>query len=332
MSPVSTVRDRHIGHTQNFLHSPRLVDRLLDRSGIAEDDLVIEIGPGRGVITGRLAARCRQVLAVEKDPLLAEELRDRFAGAANVALFAGDFLHFPMPLTTYKVFANIPFNITAAIVGKLTSGASPPVDAYLGMQREAADRFLGLPRENLAAVLLKPWFEPKVVHHFRRTDFSPAPGVDVVLLRLRQREIALVAPGEAGLYGDLVTFVFTAWKPTTCEALATFMPKRHVARIEREIGFSLAVPPGGLPFHAWPALTRAVREGAGDRVMVVKGARERLERQQAGLEKRHRTRAARSTSERLVDTLERGTDGIRQDAARPRRPGAPSVRRHRRAH
>ena len=140
---MSSLRRRRIVYSQNYLRSPRLVDRLLDRSAISGDDLVIEIGPGRGVITERLAARCRQVIAVEKDPVLVEELRARFAQGGNVALFAADFLEFPLPLTSYKVFANIPFNITAAIVGKLTSGISPPSDAYLGMQREAADRFLG---------------------------------------------------------------------------------------------------------------------------------------------------------------------------------------------
>lgn len=54
---------RRITYAQNFLRNPRLVDRLLDRSGIGAKDLVIEIGPGRGVITDRLAAHCRQVLA-----------------------------------------------------------------------------------------------------------------------------------------------------------------------------------------------------------------------------------------------------------------------------
>jgi 16S rRNA A1518/A1519 N6-dimethyltransferase RsmA/KsgA/DIM1 with predicted DNA glycosylase/AP lyase activity len=77
------------------------VERLLNRSGIGADDLVIEIGPGRGVITERLAARCRQVLAVEQDPVLVEALRIQFAHAPNVVLFAGDFLNFPLPLTTY---------------------------------------------------------------------------------------------------------------------------------------------------------------------------------------------------------------------------------------
>src|SRR5215213_10938052 len=70
--PMSSLRHLHIAHSQNFLRSPRLVDQLLDRSGIGAGDLVIEVGPGRGVITERLAARCRQVLAVEQDPVLVE--------------------------------------------------------------------------------------------------------------------------------------------------------------------------------------------------------------------------------------------------------------------
>jgi 23S rRNA (adenine-N6)-dimethyltransferase len=291
---MSAVRDRRIRYSQNFLRSPRLVDRLLDRSGIAADDLVIEVGPGRGVITSRLAVRCRQVLAVEKDPLLVEELRARLADADNVALFASDFMHFPLPLTTYKVFANIPFNITAAIVGKLTSGSSPPADAYLGMQREAAERFLGAPRETLAAVLLKPWFEPSVEYRFRPDDFVPTPAVDVVLLRLRRRETPLVAPHEAALFGDLVTCAFTAWQPTVGAALAHALPKRKVAEIARMAGVCVARPPSATSFLDWVSLANAFCAIAGEDVPAVRGARERLQQQQRGLQKSHRTRASRS--------------------------------------
>jgi 23S rRNA (adenine-N6)-dimethyltransferase len=285
-----------IAHSQNFLRSPRLVERLLDRSGIGTEDLVIEIGPGRGVITERLAARCRQVLAVEQDPVLVEELRLQFAHAPNVALFAGDFLSFPLPLTTYKVFANIPFNITAAIVGKLTSGTSPPVDTYLVMQREAAARFMGTPQETLVAVLLKPWFEPTVVHRFRPTDFFPRPGVAVVLLRLRRREKPLVASREAALFGDFVAYAFTAWQPTVREALARILPRRLVADIERTAGVSLACPPSEIPFTAWISLVDTFRTMAGERVAAVEGAHERLKRQQLHLQKVHRTRASRAPS------------------------------------
>jgi 23S rRNA (adenine-N6)-dimethyltransferase len=283
-----------IAHSQNFLRSPRLVDRLLDHSGIGSDDLVIEIGPGRGIITERLAARCRQVLAVEQDPFLVEELRGQFAHTSNVALFPGDFLSFPLPLTAYKIFANIPFNITAAIVCKLTSGTSPPSDTYLAVQREAAARFMGTPRETLVSVLLKPWFEPTVVHRFRPTDFVPRPGVAVVLLRLRRREAPLVVPGDAALFGDFAAYVFTAWQPTVREALARILLRRQVADIERAAGVSLACPPSDIPFTAWIALADVFRTVAGERVAAIEGARERLKRQQLQLRKIHRTRTPRS--------------------------------------
>jgi 23S rRNA (adenine-N6)-dimethyltransferase len=292
---MSSLQHR-IAHSQNFLRSSQLVERLLEHSGIGADDLVIEIGPGRGVITERLAARCRQVLAVEQDPVLVEELRVQFAHAPNVALFAGDFLTFPLPLTTYKVFANIPFNITAAIVGKLTSGTSPPVDTYLAVQREAAARFMGTPQETLVAVLLKPWFEPTVVHRFQPTDFVPRPGVAVVLLRLHRRETPLVASREATLFGDFAAYVFTAWQPTVREALARILPRRLVADVERAAGVSVACPPSDIQFTAWIALADAFRSVAGERIAAVEGARERLERKQLQLQKVHRTRASRSSS------------------------------------
>ena len=283
-----------IAHSQNFLRSPRLVDRLLDHSGIGSDDLVIEIGPGHGVITERLAARCRQVLAVGQDPVLVEELRGQFADTSNVALFAGDFLSFPLPLTAYKVFANIPFNITAAIVGKLTSGTSPPSDTYLAVQLEAAARFMGTPQETLIAVLLKPWFEPTVVHRFRPNDYVPRPGVAVVLLRLRRREALLVASRDAALFGDFAAYAFSAWQPTVREALVRILPRRLVVDVERAAGVSLACPPSDIPFTAWISLADAFRTVAGERIAAVEGSRERLNRQQVHLEKVHPTRAPRA--------------------------------------
>jgi 23S rRNA (adenine-N6)-dimethyltransferase len=297
---MSALRHHRIVYSQNFLRSPQLVDRLLDRSGITAADLVIEVGPGHGVITERLAARCRQVLAVERDPILVEKLGARFAHASNVAIFAGDFLSFPLPLTAYKVFANIPFNITAAIVGKLTSGTSPPVDAYLAVQREAAERFLGTPRQTLVAVLLQPWFEPTVVHRFQSADFIPRPGVEVVLLRVQRRPVPLVAPLDRDLFEDFTAYVFTAWQPTVRLALGRILPRPNVAHIERIAGVSLDRPPSAIPFAEWVSLSDTFRGVAGERVASVQGARDRLERQRADLQKVHRTRAPGSPSEDRV--------------------------------
>lgn len=295
---MSARANRRVALSQNFLRSPRLVERLLDRAGLAADDLVVEIGPGRGVITAALAARCRQVLAVEKDRALVAELGARFGGVANVALFAADALDFPLPVTEYKVFASIPFNRTAAIVGKLTSGSSPPRDAHLVVQKEAAQRFLGEPRETLVALLLKPWFAPSVEHAFRPTDFAPPPAVDAVLLRLRRRQRPLVPAADAALYGDLLAHAFAAWQPTVRAALAAALPQPAVASLAKRAGVPLDRPPSALPVEAWVALTVVCRDLFGDAPPAIRGARERLARQQAGLAKEHRTRTPRSGGRR----------------------------------
>jgi len=177
----SSFRQR-ILYAQNFLLDPYLVASLLERCSIGQDDVVYEIGPGKGIITEQLALRCKQVVAIEKDPRLSALLLQQFADRPNVTIHEGDFLHYPLPRKPYKVFANIPFNITTAIVTRLTAAQYPPEDAYMAMQKEAAEKFLGKPHESLYTVLLKPWFEVEMVHRFRRKDFVPEPGVDVVML------------------------------------------------------------------------------------------------------------------------------------------------------
>ncbi len=184
---MTAIQPRSIHYAQNFLKSQSLVERLLDRCDIGPNDVVYEIGPGKGIITECLAQRCRKVVAIEKDPVFAHALRSRFSGTASIQIHEGDFLEYRLPRSPYKVFANIPFNITSAIVSRLTTAPVPPDDTYLIMQKEAAEKFLGEPYESLYSLLLKPCFALEILHRFQRNDFAPGPRVDVVMLRLSKR-------------------------------------------------------------------------------------------------------------------------------------------------
>jgi 23S rRNA (adenine-N6)-dimethyltransferase len=283
---------RHsVAYAQNFLHSPRLVNQLLDRSTIDPDDRVLEIGPGKGIITAALARRCREVLAVEKDADLAHLLRGRFTLSPNVIIREGDFLRAPLPLPPYKVFANVPFNCTAQIIQRLTEARHPPEDIYLAVQKEAAERFMGRPRESLRSVLLKPWFEPSLVYRFRRADFIPAPQVEVVMLRLRKRGPPLIQASRAQLYRDLIIHMFTAWKPSLCAALADILSHRQIATLKGRFGVALDRPPTAVPFEHWLALFAYIDTVAPQpAVQIVLGSEARLIGQQALLDKVHRTR------------------------------------------
>jgi 23S rRNA (adenine-N6)-dimethyltransferase len=289
---VTACPRRSIVYAQNFLTNARLVDRLLDTSTIGPADTVYEIGPGRGLITARLALRCRAVVAIEKDPVLVPPLRHRFAGTPHVRIREADFLEVALPRAPYKVFANIPFNITTAIVTKLIAASCPPDDAYLVVQKEAAVRFAGLPRESLIAVLIKLWFEPAIWYRFRRTDFAPEPGADVVLLRLRKRGPPLVARADAQVFRDFVIYTFTARQPSLRHTLRGILSARQLIAACREAGVDPDSTPSEVCCEQWVRLFHAfssIADGQGRQ--AIRGAEARLKCQQAQLQKIHRTRA-----------------------------------------
>ena len=282
---------QEVTHTQNFLTSRPLVERLVEHAEIGPDDLALEIGPGRGIITDVLARHARRVVAVEKDPALAARLARRFVANPDVAIQAADFLDVPLPREPFKVFANLPFNATSEIVSRLLTAPCPPDDMHLVVQREAAERFSGLPRESLVAVLLKPWFEPSIVYRFQRHDFSPAPRVDVVMLRLRKRGPPLVDPADAQLFRDFVSYGFTAWRPSLASTLETLVGRLRARQIGREIGLPPDASPSLVPFELWLCLFQTLK--AGDRARLrarLAGSEQRLRQQQQTLSKLHRTR------------------------------------------
>jgi 23S rRNA (adenine-N6)-dimethyltransferase len=195
--------------SQNFLVSRALVRRLIRGSSITSQDTVLEIGAGTGILTEELLHAAREVVACETDARLIATLCARFKGVSNLRLFQRDFLELQLPTVPYKVFANVPFAITGEVVRKLLQAAQPPVDCYLVVQKEAADKFTLRPgRNTMAAVLYYPWWAVEVTYRFRRTDFDPPPHVDCVLMRCQPRPVPLIALSKKAAYFDFVAYRF----------------------------------------------------------------------------------------------------------------------------
>lgn len=288
---MSSAHRESLRCTQNFLKDSRLVAFLLDRSSINHNDLVYEIGPGKGIITRQLARRCRRVVAIEKDPRLAAMLLQQFADHPHVSIHAGDFLDHPLPRQPYKVFASIPFNITAAIVSRLTTAEHPPDDAYLIMQREAAAVLLGQPRASLRSILLEPDFEPAIVHRFQRSDFTPEPQVDVVMLRLRKRGPPLISHAQRQRFRDFAVYSFTARQPTLYDTLKSLLSCAQLKSISTAVGFDRRATPTSLTFEQWLHLfERFINEANAQALRTIAGSERHLLQQQKRLHKVHRTR------------------------------------------
>lgn len=189
MSQPNKNSRKSVIYSQNFTVNSSLVANLIERSSISQDDIVYEIGPGTGIITAELAKRCKKVVAIEIDKNLAKKLQTKFINVPNVEVLEENFLFHPLNELRYKVFSNIPFNITAAIVKKLTEAKNLPIDIFLFVQLDAAKKFLGAPsaKETQFSLLLKPVFDLSITHQFRRNDFRPTPNVDIVLLRIKKK-------------------------------------------------------------------------------------------------------------------------------------------------
>jgi len=286
--------NQKLRYSQNFLKDSKLVERIINQSSIGTQDLVYEIGPGKGIITEHLAKRCARIIGIEKDEELYKRLFQKFKNNDKIEIRYGDFLNYNLPkYEKYKVFSNIPFNLTADIITRLTSTVNPPEDAYLIIQDEAARKFAGLPygKERQYSLLLKPWFELKIMHNFERTDFYPIPQVKIVLLQIKKRENPLVKKEKNQLYRDFIVYGFNQWKLTLKGALKKIFTYEQLKKLSKDLDFNLSMTPTDLNFNQWLGLFNYFLVGVEEnKKALVCGSERILKYQQNQLQKVHRTR------------------------------------------
>jgi 23S rRNA (adenine-N6)-dimethyltransferase len=244
--------------SQHFLRDAAVARALIRRLPFPSGAFVVEAGAGDGLITAALADAGFRVLAVEKDERLFRLLRQRLAGQPRVACRHADFLAFPLPSVPYRVVSNVPYAITAALVRRLLHAARPPDDALLIVQREAAEKFAGTPRETRFSLLYKPWFEITMMGAVARRDFVPPPRVHSVLLRIRPRVLPLVAAGRASDYRSFITATFGQGAPEVSHALRRYVTARQVKRLGRDLGFPRDCRASQLTFDQWLGIFRFV--------------------------------------------------------------------------
>lgn len=196
---------------QNFLSSPRLVAELIGHSNIRKNDTVVDLGAGSGVIASVLARRARQVIAIEIEPDALGKLRQNMAKFDNVEVIEGDIATAKLPSGDYKVFSNIPFAMSANIVRRLTTDPVPPKTIYLIVQKQFAQKIVASDRHftSQLGAEISPWWQARIRRPLRKTDFTPPPAVDTVLLELKPREDELLPVSEQADFAKFVETCYT---------------------------------------------------------------------------------------------------------------------------
>lgn len=201
---------------QHFLVDPNILEVIGRLAELGPDDVVLEIGPGQGVLTRYLAERVGRVHAVEIDRGLEAALGGL---GENVDVVFGDALEIELPRDATKLVANLPYNVATPLVVESLDGL-PNVRLWCVMvQREVADRFFAQPgtkEYGAVSVLIQLVAERTGFHAVSRTVFRPQPNVDSALVAFRRTRL----PADYGRVKEVVMAAFAHRRKTLPNSLA----------------------------------------------------------------------------------------------------------------
>lgn len=221
------------GLGQHFLIDGEVLKRITSAAELTPADVVIEVGPGLGVLTRELARQAGWVIAIELDNKLAAALKQTLASFNNITIINDDVLRiepgdliteqktrFPQA-TGYKVVANLPYYITSPVLRHFLEASAKPQVMIVMVQKEVANAIVAKPGEmSLLSVSVQFYGEPRIIGYVPAQCFYPAPKVDSAILRIDPYPQPTVAVADEGGFFDLVRAGFTAPRKQIVNSLA----------------------------------------------------------------------------------------------------------------
>jgi 16S rRNA (adenine1518-N6/adenine1519-N6)-dimethyltransferase len=256
---------------QHFLSDRNVVSKIVAAAELTPEDVVIEVGPGLGVLTERLVEAAGRVIAVELDRGLASRLRERFAADPRLTVIDSDVLSRSpdallgaagLPASVpYVVVGNLPYNAGTAIMRHVLEAARPPTRLIVMLQREVAAAIVAAPGElSLLGVSIQVYARPRRLFNVPARAFYPPPKVVSSVLRLDVREEPLVPASERNHFFAVVRAGFSAPRKQLRNSLAQGLtrPVPTVLPAIEAAGIDPTVRPEDLSVDQWLRLARTV--------------------------------------------------------------------------
>jgi 16S rRNA (adenine1518-N6/adenine1519-N6)-dimethyltransferase len=202
---------------QSFLIDINIINRIADAASVTQEDIVVEIGAGIGVLTESIARKVKKVIAVEIDRNLVEVLKDKLGGYDNVEVHSGDILKFDFNSIseTYKskikVIGNVPYNISSPLIFRLLSFRPVISDFMLMLQKEIVQRLVSVPNNKIygvPSVILQMFASVEKILDVPSTCFYPQPKVESAVVKGTFREKPFVPLQDEIFFTSLVKAAF----------------------------------------------------------------------------------------------------------------------------
>lgn len=186
---------------QNFLITEKFYDQMIKAAELSPSDLVLEVGPGLGFLTAKIAAEAERVIAVELDDKLSNYLRMAISSQEvdNISLVNQDILKFDLQSflkqegiknKTYKIVANLPYNISSIFLRTFLSSSFKPELITLMLQKEVAERIVApAPDSSILSLSIAFYGEAEIVKEVKAGNFWPEPEVDSAIIKIRVRPV-----------------------------------------------------------------------------------------------------------------------------------------------
>lgn len=176
------------GLGQNFLIDKNALEKIITAADVKPTDIIIEVGPGIGTLTQALAQKAKKVIAIEKDAAMVAIAKENLKEYDNVEIINTDALKstgYGLPVTGYKVVANIPYYITSPIIRMFLEAINPPGAMVLMVQKEVAQRICAKPGDmSILAVSVQCYAKPEIISYVKKGCFWPVPNVDSAILKI----------------------------------------------------------------------------------------------------------------------------------------------------
>ena len=208
---------------QHFLIDETVLDRILSAAQLSPGDIVVEVGPGLGILTEGLAKEGAKVIAVELDRKLVALLKRRLAAFPDVKIINADILRVtPRQILEsklavsalfqgYKVIANLPYYITSPLLRHFFEALPQPSEMIVMVQKEVGEAMVATPG-NMSLLSVKTQFysKPSIISYVPATSFYPSPKVDSVILRLDVYSQPPIEVPNAASFFDVVMHGFSS--------------------------------------------------------------------------------------------------------------------------
>ncbi len=252
---------------QHFLQSKKALSQIINAGDIHADDMVLEIGPGKGVLTEQLVTLSDKVIAVEKDRELVTYLSEHFSDAIaknRLDLIQADILKWDPEILRfynkpYKLIANIPYYITGAIIEKFLSTSQQPERMVLLMQREVAERIVACDdKQSILSVAVQVYGTPRIVGRVPPGAFVPPPTVESAVLLIENIGRDFFSDCDEALFFSILKAVFGKKRKQIGGTLTEYLGHNKQALLVLEQSNIPATSrPEDLTRFQWKALTQA---------------------------------------------------------------------------